>query len=74
MPCIPSSYCYDDGEGIQHLPLARRWPLEPRVPLGGIRRFIELMLANVVFEPIVVAFSLDDRFAVVDGLHRLASG
>ena len=70
MPVVPSSYRYDHGEGVLHLPLARRWPLEPRVSLEGIRRFIELMLASVVLPPVTVIFGNDDRFAVVDGHHR----
>ena len=70
MPCLPASFRYDDGEGVISLPLNRRWPLEPRVPLAEIKRFIELMLANVVFDPITVEFGLDDRFTIVDGHHR----
>ena len=70
MPVLRSSYCYNDASGVLHLPLARRWPLEPRIPLAGIKRFIELTLAGTVFDPIIVAFGFDDRFSVVNGHHR----
>jgi hypothetical protein len=68
---LPSSYRYNDAEGVMHLPLD--WPLEPRGPSAGIKRFVELMLQNVILPPVTVCFGLDDRFAVVDGLHRMES-
>ena len=52
------------------MPLARRCPLEPRVSLEGIKRFINLMLATVVMPPVTVVFGNNDCFTVVDGHHR----
>jgi hypothetical protein len=59
-----------DGKG-ELLPLAARWPLEPRVAGDRVRAFAEAMLAGACFDPVRVVTGLDGRFSVQHGAHRL---